>query len=92
MSCINYRFIDVTALPLGTPGGSDGARNPASSDEAYPAEPNELPECLNSCGTAGGATFFAVAAGLGGRDIPPTVKKEMKINIFSKERITLLYN
>lgn len=44
-------------------------------------DPKELPECLNSCGTAGGATFFAVAAGLGGRDIPPTVKRENSIII-----------
>lgn len=63
---------------------SVGARNPASSDEAYPAEPNELPECRNSCGTAGGATFFAVAAGFGGRDMPPT---ENKNNLFKKKHI-----
>lgn len=62
-------------LPLGTPGGSDGARKPASSEEAYPADPKELPEWRNSCGTAGGATFLAVAAGFGGRDMPPTAKE-----------------
>lgn len=64
-------------LPLGTPGGSLGAKNGVSSELAYPADPKELPECRNSCGTAGGATFFAVAAGFGGRDIPPTeIKKQ----------------
>lgn len=61
-------------LPLGTPGASEGAKKAASSEEAYPADPKELPECRNSCGTAGGATFFAVAAGFGGRDMPPTEK------------------
>ena len=66
-------------LPLGTPGGSDGARNPASSEDAYPADPNELPEWRNSCGTAGGATFLAVAAGFGGRDMPPTENKRSKL-------------
>lgn len=61
------------------PDASEGASNPASSELAYPADPNELPECLNSCGTAGGGTFFAVAAGFGGRDIPPTEKEKKSI-------------
>lgn len=65
--------------PLGIPEGSDGARKTASSEEEYPAEPKELPEWRNSWGTAGGATFLAVAAGLGGRDMPPTAKKRQLI-------------
>lgn len=31
-------------LPLGTPGGSLGAKKGVSSELAYPADPKELPE------------------------------------------------
>lgn len=49
-----------------------------SSEDAYPADPKELPECRNSWGTAGGGTFFAVGAGFGGLDIPPTANDKTK--------------
>jgi hypothetical protein len=54
---------------------STGCRKQPSSELLYPAEPNELPECRKTSGTAGGATFFEVATGLGGRLMPPTGKK-----------------
>lgn len=71
-------------LPLGTPGGSVGAKKPPlpSSELPQPALPKELPECRNSWGTAGGATFLAVAAGLGGLDMPPTENKRKNILVF----------
>lgn len=67
-----------SVLPLGPPGGSGAARKAVSSEEAYPADPKELPECLNSWGTAGGGTFFAWAAGFGGLDIPPTATENYR--------------
>lgn len=83
-----YSIITSIFLPLSTPGGSGAAKKAVSSDEAYPADPNELPECLNSWGTAGGGTFFACAAGFGGLDIPPTETINTKIQILPSNTAT----
>lgn len=39
----DLRMFDLS-LPLGTPGGSLGAKKGVSSELAYPADPKELPE------------------------------------------------